>query len=167
MRFSVSVNGVARFIASLSGPGYLHAYLNMRDRPAEGDYSKTLRVSGSETHEAETIRLEWPTIDLVVDDAVEVRILPEGEGDAPIETRKSSESPSNLFTNPDLAKELLDLVSDYENRLMALVDESEKSEPAEEHKKLTKAVGAVLYQTGERLLYPIYRRHKELIPDSF
>jgi hypothetical protein len=167
MRLSVSVNGVARFIASVSGPGYLNAYLNMHDRPKESDFTRKLRVSGSDTsNETETVRLEWPTIDLNVDDVAELRLLPDGDGDAPAMTRRSSEAPSNLFTNPDLAKELLQLVSDYEDRLMALVDKSEKMEPSEEHGKLTRAVGAVLYETGERLLYPIYRRHKQLVPDS-
>jgi len=167
MRLSVSVNGVTRFIASLSGPGYLNAHLNMVERPKESDRSRKLRVVGTDTsQDTENVGLEWPTVDLGIGDVVELRILPEGEGHAPAETRRSSESPSNLFTNTDLAKELLQLVSDYETRLMALLEKSEKTEPAEEHKKFTKAVGAVVYEHGARLLYPVYRRHKELVPDS-
>lgn len=167
MRLSVSVNGDPRFVASLSGPGYLNAHLNMCDRPKESDRSRELRVVGTDTsQETENVGMEWPTVDLGIGDVVELRILPEGEGDTPAETRRSSESPSNLFSNTDLAKELLQLVADYETRLMALVEKSEKTEPAEEHKKFTKAVGAVLYEHGARLLYPVYRRHKELVPDS-
>src|SRR5438552_13121801 len=33
MRLSLSVNGAAPIVASLSGPGYLSAHLNMSDRP--------------------------------------------------------------------------------------------------------------------------------------
>jgi len=167
MRLSVSVNQVPQFIASLSGSGYLNAHLNMHDRPKEGDRSRKLRVVATDTsQDTENIGLEWPTVELGVGDVVELRILPEGEGDTPAKASRSSESPSNLFSNTDLAKDLLQLISDYETRLMALVERSEKTEPAEEHKRLTRAVGAVLYEHGAQLLYPVYRRHKELVPDA-
>jgi len=93
-------------------------------------------------------------------------VLTDGEGDPPTATRRSSELPTNLFSSVDLAKELIQIVSDYETRLMALVEKSEKTEPPDEHKKFTKAVGNVLYEHGASLLYPIYRRHKELIPEN-
>lgn len=167
MRLSVSINGVSRFIASLPGTGYLSAHLNMCDRPKEGDQPRTVRVVGIDTSlETENVRSEWSTVNLDIGDVVELRILTEGEGDPPSTTRRSSESPSNLFSSTDLAKEVLQLVSDYDTRLTELVDKSEKTEPAEEHKKFTKAVGAVLYEHGARLLSPIYRRHKELVPAS-
>jgi hypothetical protein len=167
MRLSVYVNGIARSVASLPGPGYLDAHLNMHDRPKDNDRSRKLRIVGHDTSsETENVRLEWTTIDLDIGDVVELQILPEGEGDTPSEIRRSSESDSNLFSNPDLAKELLHLVGDYETRLMNLVEKSKTTESDEEHKKLIKAVGAVLYEHGAQLLYPVYRRHKELVPES-
>src|SRR3989442_10501926 len=79
------------YIASL--PGYLSAHLNMQDRPKENDRSRNVRIQGTETAESETIWSKWPTLELSVGDVVELRILPDhGEGDAPIEVRKSSES---------------------------------------------------------------------------
>lgn len=167
MRLSVSVNGVVCSVASLPRAGYLNAHLNMHDLPKESDRCRKLRVVGTDTsQETETVRLEWTTVDLDIGDVVELRILPDGEGDTPSKLRRSSEAPSNLFSSPDSSKELLQLVADYDTRLMELVDRSKMTESAEEHKKLTMAVGAVLYEHGERLLYPVYRRHKELIPEA-
>lgn len=45
-----------------------------------------------------------------------------------------------------------------------MVSKSEKVESADEHKKLTAAVSAVAHEMGTRLLYPVYRRHKDLVP---
>ena len=166
MRLSLSVNGNRRIIAAVNGPGYLSAHVGLRDRPKDNDYSKTVRISGLRTLETETVSLDWPDLDLQTGDVLEFRLLDDGEADEPAVVRRSSESPSNLFVNVELAQELLKVVADYEKRLMELVNKSEKTETAEEHKKFTQAVGAVLYEHGRQMLYPIYRRHRELIPDD-
>ena len=116
--------------------------------------------------ETETAYIDWQKLDLQVGDTVEIRLLEDGEGDTPIAVRRSSESPRNLFSRPDLAKELLALVSDFEARLMQLVDRSEKTESEQEHKTFTTAVGRVVTELGDAFLYPVYRRHKELVPDE-
>jgi hypothetical protein len=139
----------------------------MQDRPKEQDYSKKVRVVGIDTSvETENVILNWPEIDLEVNDVVELKVLEEGEGNAPAEIRRSSGSPTNLFSSIELAKELMLLVSDFEKRLMNLLSKSEAEEPDDEYKKLRAAVGHVVYQLGDQLLYPVYRRHKELIPDE-
>lgn len=167
MRLSLSVNGAPRFVASLPNSGYLSAHLNMHDRPKENDRSRRIRVVGTDTSaETENVRLGWPEVSLSVGDVVELKILAEGEGDAPSEVRRSSEAPSNLFSSAELAKELLQIVSDFEGRVMQLLSESEKTEPPEEHKKFKAAFGAVLVELGDRFLYPLYRRHKDLVPDE-
>jgi hypothetical protein len=166
MRLSLSVNGAHPIIASVSGPGFLGAHLNIHDRPKEDDHSIKVQMSGHQTAETETISMSWPTADLNVGDVVELRILPEGEGDVPAKMRKSSEAPSNLFSNTELAKEMLQVVSDFENRLGELLSKSEKVEPPDEHKKFGKALVGVAYAIGELLLSPVYRRHKELIPEK-
>ena len=108
--------------------------------------------------------MHWPTVELQVGDTVEIQILQ--EGDAPSEVRNLTESRSNLFSNGELARELLESVSDFEKRLTGFLEKSEKLESAEEHRKFKLAVGAVLYELGQQLLYPIFRRHKELIPEE-
>jgi len=166
MRLSLSINGTSRVTAAMSGPGYLSAHLNVHDRPKEDDYSKTIHISGYQTLETETVVLEWRKFDLQNGDAVELRVLDDGEGDAPSSSRTSSESPGNLFSRSELARELLSLVSDFEGRLMQLVAKSEKCESPDEQKRLTAAVGRVLMELGNSFLYPVYRRHKELVPDE-
>jgi hypothetical protein len=79
---------------------------------------------------------------------------------------KSSESPQNLFSHPELAREVLSVVSDFESRLMQMLDKSKAIESEEEHKRFALAVGYVVAQLGDSLLSPIYRRHKELVPDG-
>jgi len=138
----------------------------MSDRPKESELRKKVRIDGTQTGETETVRLKWPTLDLEIGDVVELRVLPNGEGDPPSEIRKSSESPFNLFSSTELAKELLQAVSEFERRLSELHRKSKETEPADEHKKFTAANGAVLWELGQHFLYPIYRRHKGLIPDE-
>ena len=55
MRLSANVNGTARVLAAVDGPGYLSAHLNAHDRPKDGDNSKTLQIKGIQTLDAETI----------------------------------------------------------------------------------------------------------------
>jgi hypothetical protein len=167
MRLSLAVNGKIQSVASLQEPGFLSAHINMADRPKEDERSNKARIHASHTLETETISMHWPTVELQVGDTVEIRILPDGAGDAPSEIRKLSESPSNLLSDSGLAKELLGLVSEFEKRLAEFLKKSEQVEPAEEHRKVKLAVGHVLAEVGEQLLFPVFRRHKELIPEEF
>jgi hypothetical protein len=104
---------------------------------------------------------------LNLDDVVEIKILADdGVSDRPVEVKRSSEAPTNLVSNAEFAREVFDTVRAFDSRLMALLSKSERSEPADEHRQLALAVGAVLYELGEHLLYPIFRRHKDLIPEE-
>jgi len=138
----------------------------MADRLKENDNGRRVRAVGIETRETETIYMKWPQLDLQVGDVVEVRILPEGEGDAPKERKTSSEAPSNLLSSVELATEVVRAVSEFEKKLMQLLEKAKETEPAEDSKKLERACGSVAFELGENLLYPIYRRHKELIPED-
>jgi hypothetical protein len=166
MRLSLAVNGKTQSIASLQGPGFLNAHINLSDHPKKDERSNTVGMQGSHTAETETISMKWPTVDVQVGDVVEFRILPEGDGNDPIEVRKSTDAPTNLLSNNGLAKELLGVVSDFDKRLNEFLEKAEKVESAEEYRKVRGAIGAVIYETGERLLFPIFRRHKELIPEE-
>jgi hypothetical protein len=99
MRFSLSINGDQRLVAGKDGPGYLNAHLNLHDRPKDNDVGSSVQVKGIQTLETETKYLEWTTYDLQNGDAVELRLLPDGDGDPPIKVRRSSESPQTLFSN--------------------------------------------------------------------
>jgi len=95
----------------------------MSDRPKEGKHSNKVRIQGSHTAETETTSMKWPAVELQIGDVVELRILP--GGDAPSEVRNWSESPSNLFSSGELAKELLEMVSDFEKRLRKFLENCE------------------------------------------
>lgn len=167
MRLSVAVNSISRFIASLSGPGYLNAHLNLKNRSNEKLSSPVLRVVAIDTsQETENETLEWEPVQLEVGDVVEMRILPEGSGDAPSKRRKSSESPTNLLSQRDLAEEVVTLIANFDKQLVELMKRAKEREPAEEYEKFSLAVANVIHGNGA-LLYPIFRRHKELIPDEF
>jgi hypothetical protein len=166
MRISLTVNGNLCVTAAIYTPGYLSAHLNAHDRPNDNDYSKRIRISGIQTLATETVYSDWPEFDLQLGDTVELRLLNDGEADAPSAVRRSPDSPRNLFSRPELASELLSLVSDFESRLMQLVDKSKESESADEHKRFTTAVGHVVTELGDRFLFPVYRRHKELVPEA-
>ena len=116
--------------------------------------------------EAETVFLDWPEVSLDVGDTVKISLREDGESDEPTQVRRSSESRSNLFTKTELAKELTEVVSNFDKQLMAVLEKAKKVESSDEYIKICDAIGAVAYETGERLLYPIYRRHKELIPEK-
>ena len=166
MRLSLSINGQRETVAAVRGPGYLSAHLNIAERPKENDHTKSVVIKGIQTLETETVFLAWPEHQLHVGDSLEMRLLDEGEGDTPTAIRRSSESPQNLFSNLENAKELLALLSEFENRLMQFMDKSKELEPAAEQKKVTLAVGRVLTEIGTNLLYPTYRRHRELVPEE-
>lgn len=166
MRLSVAVNGTAPLTASLAGVGYMKAILNMHNIPKEQDFSTKLKVDAIDTSEAtENERMNWGTISLSVGDVVELRILEDGPGDPPAEQTKSSQMPTNLLSQCALAKEVVDVVADCDMRLSELLEKARESEPAEEYEKFSRAVRYVIYGHGA-LLYPIYRRHKELIPNE-
>jgi hypothetical protein len=166
MRLSMAVNKSNPIVARIAGPGYLSAHLNMSDRPKDNDEKKTVRLVGIETRETETVHLNWPSVELKIGDVVELGILPEGEGNEPTEVRRSSESPDNLFSNSEMAKELIRAVSDFEKQVGKLLEKSKELEPADEHKKFASAWGSVVWELGQNLLSPVYRRQKELIPEA-
>jgi len=57
------------------------------------------------------------------------------------------------------------MISEFEARLMYLVSRFEQSELPDEFVKFQRAVGSVVWELGVAFLYPVFRRHKHLIPD--
>ncbi len=164
MRLSVALNGEHQLTASVEGSGYLNAHLNMRNFPKDQDFSKQLRVNAVDTSEPrENLRMNWEKISLSEGDVIEIRILGDGTGDPPTQQTKSSDDPRNLLTQYELAEEVINVIAECEKRLWELTERAQESEPKEEFEKFRRAVGEVIYVHGA-LLYPIYRRHKKLIP---
>lgn len=164
MRLSVALNGKKRLTASVEGPGYLNAHLNMRNLPKDQDFDKQLQVDGIDTSEnRENVRMKWEKISLSEGDVIEMRILGDGAGDPPAQQTTSSEDPRDLLTQYELAEEVVNVIAECEKRLWELTERAQESEPNDEFENFRRAVGKVIYVHGA-LLYPIYRRHKQLIP---
>jgi hypothetical protein len=167
MRIAVTLNGAARHVATIEGAGYLSAHLNLADRPKDGEVRRALRVEGFDTNSAtETVSLKWPELALSLGDVVQLQVLDEGPGHEPVSRRSTTELPANLFSDESLARELLSLCEDFEQRLFKLMEKAEAIEPPEEHKKFKRAIGNIVVDLGEHLLSPVYRRHPSLIPEA-
>ena len=167
MRISLAINGNRQYTAALSGAGYLNAHLNARNRSKENHLSADVRLDATDTsRETENVRMDWPAIPLHAGDVVELKLMPPGEGDPPSETRRTSEDPRNLFARAENAAELVNLVSEFEGRLMDLVSRFEQTEPPKEFQKFQRTVGSVVWELGAAFLFPVYRRHQHLVPDE-
>lgn len=167
MRIGVKVNGEERYVASIAKAGFLSAHLNMADRPKCGEIKHRLRVEGYDTSvETENVRHAWPEIALSVGDTVQLSVLDEGDGTPAAETRKSSESPKNLFASLELATRALAVGQDFEKHVFDLLREAEAQEEVEEAKRVRRAVGHLVAALYEHWYSLIWRRHASLVPDD-
>ena len=167
MRIRVSVNSREQYVASLPGAGYLSAHLNLSNRPKSAEQKRSLRVEGYDTSvDSETVSQSWQKIELALGDVVELSLLEEGNGTQPALTRRTSESPSNLFECGDLASEALGVGREFESALFALLRKAEAVEPDDEAKKVRRAVAHLISALGDHLYSPIWRRHPELVPEE-
>lgn len=167
MRIAVTLNGSAKHVAAIAGAGFLSAHLNLADRPKDGHVKRVLRVEGFDTNsDTETVSVKWPEIALSPGDVVQLHLSDEGPADEPVSRRSTTESPSNLFSDEELARELLSHCEDFERRLFELMQKAESIETPEEHNKFKHAIGHVVVDLGEHFLRPVWRRHPNLVPDS-
>jgi hypothetical protein len=167
MRIAATLNGAPQYVASVQGAGYLSAHLNCANRPKENESKRVLRVEGFDTNSpTETVSLKWPEVPLSPGDVVQLQVLEEGPGDAPALRRTTSELPTNLLSDSNLAEELLGICGEFEKRLLEFMHRAQAIEPEDEHLNLKRAVGSIVVNLGEDLLSPIYRRHPGLVPDD-
>lgn len=167
MRLEAKLNGTTRYVAQISGAGFLNAHLNLSDRPKENAVTSVLRVVGYDTNSpTETVSVKWPEISLAQGDVVQLRLLEDGPADPPAVRKSTSDSPLNLFSDKKLAKELLSLVEEFEQRIFSLMKKAEHIESADEHEKFRRAFGHAIIDLSEHLRLPVYRRHPELVPEE-
>jgi hypothetical protein len=168
MRIAVKLNEAVQYTAALPGVGHLGVHLNLHNRATDGSRSGAVGAVGYDRKSpSETISMQWEELKLATGDRVEVQILEDGPGDPPQASRSTIDEPANLFSDANLAKELVSLVGAFEEQLLALLEKSEGIQPADEHKKFKRAVGHVFADFGEHLLTPVYRRHPELLPPAW
>ena len=99
-------------------------------------------------------------------DKVEIRVLPDGESDPPINVSRSSESPTNLFSSIEQARLLLQATHACDKELMAILERARVAEPADELQKIQRAVGWIIYELDCYLISPTLRRHPELLAEA-
>ena len=162
MRIEALLNAATCFTAGISTPGYVSAHLNHSKTTGKA----SLTLVAIEAHETESVHLEWPAVPLNEGDVVTLRLLPDGAPTEPAKRTTTSDHPANLFADQSLAKEALDACKEFESRLGAILERSKALEPAEDHAKFLRAFAHMASELGDRLLYPIYRRHSALVPDE-
>ncbi len=162
MRIEALLNTDSCSTAGIATPGYVSAHLNH----SKTSGTASLTLVAIEAHETESVHLEWPVVALKEGDVVTLRLLADGPSTEPAKTSTTSNHPANLFKDTSLAAEVLDACKEFENRLGAVLERSKTLEPPEDHAKFLRAVGYMASELGDRLLYPIYRRHPELVPDD-
>jgi len=162
MRIEASVNGKVVCTAGLSGSGYLSAHLNTE--VSRANPKDALRIVGIETHDTESVHLQWPAAPVSEGDVITLKLLPDGSSSEPSSRTLSSKAPSNLLTDTSLASRVLAACATFEVALAELFAASQLAEPPSEHAKFQRAYGEVLADLGDRLLYPIYRNHPSLVP---
>jgi len=167
MRLKLSLNGNKKYTAAIEGYGYIGTHLNIKHE-REKELKSSVFISGHDTNHLPTVEHhEWPHEAVRIGDKVEIEVLDDaGESDSPIKSFSSSEDKYTLFENQSLANALKELVLDYEKKLFALLQNVQDSESQNEIKKFKRAMGMVLMANAENLLWPIYRKHHELIPDE-
>lgn len=167
MRMRVVVNTQERYVASLPEAGYLSAHLNLSNRPKSGEQKRSLRVEGYDTSiDTENVSHSWPEVELALGDVVELCVLEDGNGTQPSLTRRTSESPKNLFGNSELASAALEAGQQFEAAILSVLKTTEAQESDEDAKKVRRAVGHLLAALEDNLYSPIWRRHPSLVPEA-
>jgi len=166
MRLQVSVNDGIPVRASLQAQGWLSVHLNLSSDDADSGPSR-LRVQAiDKSNEPNSTISNWDLGALSIGDTAHIQILHDGEADPPTEVSRTSESPKNLFSNVDQARQLLSAISQCDKELMAVLEGSKAVEPEDEFKKITRAIGGILADLDLNLIQPTLRRHPELLSEA-
>ncbi len=160
VQIEARLNGHHVCTAGLTSKGYLSAHLNLA---RSADDESVLRLTGIETHEVESVYLEWPATRVAPGDSVTLTLVSEKSLSAPASIRKSSESPANLLNHLSAAQQVIAACEKFERELERILEAVGREDTAEERRKLGSAVGAVMSELGGRLLHPVYRNHPSLV----
>ena len=164
MRIQALLNDQPAGTAGLATGGFVSAHLNTEVRSTEPGVRNVLRLVGIETHPTESVHIDWPVVNVKEGDVVTLKLLPDGPCTEPAQVMRSSEAPSNLFTNTALASRVLAVCSAFEKQLAGLLAEAVSLEPPTEAAKIQPAHVEIAASLGEHLIYPVYRNHASLIP---
>lgn len=166
MRLQVSVNNGVPVRASLQNQGWLSVHLNLSSDDTDGCSSRLWIQALDKSDEPNSTNSTWELGTLSIGDTAQIQILSEGETDPPTEVTRTSESPKNLFSNVDQARQLLSAISACDKELMAVLERSQTVEPEDEFKKIAQAIGGIFSDLDRYLIQPTLRRHPELLGEA-
>jgi hypothetical protein len=166
MRLALYVNGQHIVRASLEARGYLSATLTLSNGLKDEQAGSISVVAYDLSEEPNSITSVWKTPSVTIGDRVELRILPDGEGDPPIEVRRSSASPNNLFSDVEQARLLLAAIKACDTEMMKVVERAKGTEPPDELEKIHRAVGSIIVELDHQLVAPTLRRHPTLLSEA-
>jgi hypothetical protein len=168
MRLQVSVNNGVPVRASLQNQGWLSVHLNLSsdDDDTDGCSSRLWVQALDKSDEPNSTNSTWDLGTLSIGDIAQIQILNEGEADPPTEVTRTSESPNNLFSNVDQARQLLSAISACDKELGAVLERSKTVEPEDEFKKIARAIVGISSDLDRYLIQPTLRRHPELLGEA-
>jgi hypothetical protein len=166
MRLQVSVNNGVPVRASLQSQGWLSVHLNLSSDDADGDSSRLRIQAIDKSDEPNSTFSTWEMGTLSIGDTAQIEVLNDGEADPPTEVSRTSESPKNLFSNVDQARQLLSAISACDKELIAVVKQSKTVEPEDEFNKIARAIVGIVSDLDRYLIQPTLRRHPELLREA-
>jgi hypothetical protein len=167
MRLSLSVNDRHIVRASLQAKGWLGAHVSLSHRIESEQPSNRIWLQATDISEApNAIHSSWEAVPLSVGDRIEIEVLQDGESDTPMTITRTSESPSNLFSDVEQARLLLIAIKTCDTALTEVADRASGLEGSDEFQKIRSAIGSVLAEIDQQLISPTLRRHPQLLPEA-
>jgi hypothetical protein len=167
MRLSLSVNNRDIVRASLRAKGWLGAHVTLSQGIESEEPSKRVWLQATDISEApNAIHSSWEAVPLSVGDRIEIEVLPDGQSDSPMTITRTSESPSNLFSDVEQARLLLKAIKACDTALTEVADRASDVEGSDEFHKIRSAIGSVLVEIDQQLISPTLRRHPQLLREA-
>ncbi len=164
MRLSVSVNDGPVIRASLVADGWLGAHVSLsQGMKSEEPTNRVWLCSTDTSDEPNSQHSTWDAVALNVGDKVQIEVLPDGESDPPSGFIRTSDSPTNLFSDVEQARLLLAAIKTCDAALSDVADRARGAEPDDEFRKIARAIGSVLVEIDQQLISPTLSRHPELL----
>jgi len=166
MRLQVSVNNGVPVRASLQTEGWLSVHLNLSSDDTGSVPGRLIVQAIDKSDEPNSTFSTWELGTLSIGDTAQIQVLDDGEADPPTAVRRTSESPKNLFSNVDQARQLLTAISVCDKELGAVIQRSKTVEPEDEYAKIVQAIGGIICDLDRYLIQPTLRRHPELLAEA-
>jgi len=164
MRLLLTVNDLPIARASLLANGWLGAHVSL-SRGVESDEpnNRVWLDSMDTSDDPNTKHSMWNAVALNVGDKIEIEFLPDGESDPPNDISRTSDSPSNLFSDVEQARLLFTAIATCDEALSKVVEQARDAEPEDEFRKIALAIGSVITEIDRQLISPTLRRHPDFL----